>query len=99
MLCHKDTKNKGRKSRNNGANRQDWNKMDTVRKNATAVLPLGGDIKKRRMSRRFDSVTFHKVHGKVSWYVYHQANGKANHRSSGGSKVAQKANSWSGTTT
>ena len=51
------------------------------------------------MSRRFDSATFHKVHGKVSWYVYHQADGKANHRSSGGSKVAQKANSWSGTTT
>ena len=70
--------------------------MHTVRKNDTAVLPIGGDIKKPRMSRRFESATFHKVHGIVSWYVYHQANGKTNHRSSGGSKVAQKANSWSG---
>ena len=36
--------------------------MDTVRKNATAVLPLGGDIKKHGMSRRFDSAIFHENH-------------------------------------
>ena len=38
-----------------------WNKILTVRKNATAELPLGGDIKKPGMSRRFDAATFHKT--------------------------------------
>ena len=36
------------------------------------------------MTRGFESLTFHEVHGKVSWYVYHQANGNPNHRESGG---------------
>ena len=31
-----------------------------------------------------------QVHGKVGWYVYHQANGNPNHRESGGSKVAPR---------
>ena len=38
--------------------------------------------------RGFESLTFRKVHGKVRWYVYHQANGLLTTGKSEASKVA-----------
>ena len=40
------------------------------------------------MAREFESLTFRKVHGKVRWYVYHQANGLLTTGKSEASKVA-----------
>ena len=52
---------KGRKKPETMGQTGKWNKIPTDRINATASYHGGGDIKKPRMSRRFESATFHKT--------------------------------------